>query len=343
MHISKFIDGRILYCDKNLLYLARGRKILQSVDRGNCWEICGLLPGSLLDRISGQFPLMARLLRKGSHFLLPFDSNKLIFADKNTYISSGNEMRLLDPLNGSRPLVICESEGSFYYGEYRSNSQRSNVHVWQWQPGNPRWSKVWTFTSIRHIHGIFNDPYSGAIWVTTGDDDSEAGIWCTNDGFNSLQHIAGGTQQYRVIQLIFTKDYIYFGSDAPNEENHIYRYDRQSKQIEQLANVNGSVFYGCKVGGSLFLSTAVEPSLVNKHPNAEVWRTDNGSNWYPFLEFKKDYLPMRYFQYGQVFFPAGPGDENILYCSPFATTRHGKTLIIDIDKSKNQFLGDGLN
>jgi len=343
MHQLQLISGRVLYRNNKSLYLARGNKIFKRVHGRHEWKAVGSLTSPGIIGFTKNLSILSRLLRVDIHHLFPYNNNLLIIADKSTYISCENEISLLEPIKGSRPLVMCESKGSFYYGEYRSNPERSNVHVWQWLPGSLRWSKVWTFNSIRHIHGIFNDPYSGSIWVTTGDEDSEAGIWCTNDEFDSLQRIAGGTQQFRAIQLIFTKDYIYFGSDTPNEKNHIYRYVRKTKQIEQLADVNGSVFYGCKAGGSLFLSTAVEPSEVNKHRNAEVWRSDNGSDWYPFLAFKKDYFSMKYFQYGQVFFPAGPEDEDFLYCSPFATRRHGKTLIIDVEISKNQFLGDGLN
>ncbi|MDY6867268.1 MAG: hypothetical protein SVT56_05095 [Chloroflexota bacterium] len=298
------------------------------------------LPGNGLERISGYVSLLSRLLRTGAHHLIVSDVSALVIADRNSYISIENDLRILSPLQGSRPLVLCESEGTFYYGEYRSNPERSAVHIWRWRPGTPGWSPVWRFEGIRHVHGVFHDPYSGAIWVTTGDEDSEAGIWRTDDDFESLHRVAGDGQQSRAVQLLFTRDYVYFGSDTPNEQNHIYRMDRQGHHVDRLAAVGGSVFYGCKAGESLFLSTAVEPSEVNTRPYAEVWRSDNGDDWYRFLEFKKDILPMKYFQYGQVFFPAGPGDGRHLYCTPFATRGHGKTVVIDVEESKGQFLGD---
>lgn len=299
-----------------------------------------VLPGNGIERISGKVSLLSRLLRTGAHHLMAIDVGTLVIADRNSYNLIENDLRLLSPLHGSRPLVMCEREGAFYYGEYRSNPERTAIHIWRWQHDAPNWSPVWRFEGVRHVHGVFYDAYSGAIWVTTGDEDSEAGIWRTNDGFQSLHRIAGGGQQYRAVLLLFTRDYVYFGSDTPFEQNHVYRMDRQGHHIERLAAVGGSVFYGCKVGDSLFLSTAVEPSEVNRRSYAEVWRSDNGDDWYRFLEFKKDILPMKYFQYGQVFFPAGPGNGQYLYCSPFATHGHGKTLMVDVEESKGQFLGD---
>jgi hypothetical protein len=50
--------------------------------------------------------------------------------------------------------------------------------------------------------------------------------------------------------------------------------------------------------------------------------------------FKKDIWPMKYFQYGQVFFPSGPGDGKHLWCTPFATKHHGKTLKIEVNAGR---------
>lgn len=304
------------------------------------WQSETMLRGKSMESVSGQVSLLSRLLRTGIHHVARNDTSTVVVADRNTYVSGDGGLKLLGQLKGSRPLVLCESDGAFYYGEYRSNPERSAVQIWCWRPGDRDWSSVWCFVGVRHVHGVFHDPHSESIWVTTGDADSEAGIWRTDDGFKSVKRIIGGSQQVRAIQLLFTSQHIYFGSDAPDERNFIYRMDRHGQNLEKLSEVGGPVFFGCEAGGSLFFSTSVEPSKVNTRFYSEVWRSDDGLRWYRFLEFKKDFWPMGYFQYGQVFFPSGPGDGTHLYCSPFATVGHGNTVVVDVGHTANRFLGD---
>jgi hypothetical protein len=202
------------------------------------------------------------------------------------------------------------------------------VHIWGLDFLSGEWRSVWFFEGVRHVHGVFQDPFTNAIWVTTGDSDEEAAIWRTDDCFSTLQCVVGGTQQFRAVHLLFTADYVYFGSDAPDEHNYIYRMDRAGTKVERLASVGGSVFYGCTVGDSLFFSTAVEPSNVNPCRYAEVWCSNDGVNWFKYVKFKKDFLSMKFFQYGQVFFPNCCGDETNFWCSPFATNKHGSSIKI---------------
>lgn len=179
-------------------------------------------------------------------------------------------------------------------------------------------------TEIRHIHGIYQDPFTQKVWISTGDFGEEAALWETDAAFSKVEKIISGSQQTRAIKLLFTKDYIYYGSDTPKEQNYISRMHRETRTIEQLTKVGSSVFHGTKVGDWLFFSTAIEPSEVNKTKQAEVWASPNGTDWKCILKFKKDIWSMKYFQYGQVFFPNGPGDGKNLWVSPFQL----KTVII---------------
>ena len=328
---NKKISGRVLCTHNQTIYCARSHKIFQSTDNGITWKIWIALPVKTWQKIVMALPLFARLLRQGIHHLTITESEAVIIANKMSYVVDKDIPKKVEPLHGSRPLVLCTTANNdIYYGEYRSNPDRSPVSVWKLNIKNLTWESVWSFKNIRHVHGVFHDPYRDAIWVTTGDTDSEAGIWRTDDNFATLQKIIGGSQQFRSVQLLFTKDYLYFGSDAPDEKNYIYRMDREGQNLEQLVAVDSSVFYGCKVGESLFFSTAIEPSSINTSRKAEVWRSDNGTDWYKFLEFKKDIWSMKYFQYGQILFPSGNNTSTSLYFTPFAAENGGKSFVIDI-------------
>ena len=326
MQEASKLKGRVVHADSKRLILANGYELYCSLDKGCTWQKWISLPQGILSRILVKIPLTNRLLRRGLHHLTFDGSDAVAIVNKQIiYCSHPDEFVSIGTVCGSRPLSLCAVGGTFYYGEYRSNPERSPVHVWSWRFGDSAWSKSWVFEDIRHVHGVFHDPYTGAVWVTTGDTDAESAIWRTDDNFATLERIAGGNQQFRVVQLIFTPCHIYFGSDAPNETNFIYRMDKNGQNLEQMALVGGSVFYGISVGESLFFSTAVEPSKVNQTRFAEVWRSDNGTEWKLFASFAKDFLPMKFFQYGQVFFPSGTGDGNNLWITPFATKDHGMT------------------
>ena len=252
--------------------------------------------------------------------------------DKKTYYVTEHQFRFIGHVIGSRPLNLCHAHDNFYYGEYRSNPERSPVNIWQWQQEQSAWQSVWQFTNVRHVHGIFHDPYTDSIWATTGDSDDESAIWQTSDNFKTLNKVVGGNQQFRAVQLLFTKEYVYFGSDAPEEQNYIYRMARDGANHERLITVDSSVFFASKVNERLFFSTAVEPSTRNDSRMAAIWSAEGNGVWERVAEYKKDSLPMRYFQYGQIQFPSGPGDDVHLYFSPFATAGHGDSYKMNITK-----------
>jgi hypothetical protein len=332
----RLIRGRVLHVSAREIYLARGTKILRSKDGGDSWELHASLPVKAWERWACRVSLLSRLLRLGTHHLVLVNDKAVVLCNKDFFLLEKDTIVPIGQAQGSRPLVLCSAKGSIYYGEYRSNPERSPVHIYRLDPETRVWSVVWTFADVRHVHGVFFDPYSNSAWVTTGDLDAESAIWRSDDEFRTLTRIRGGSQKFRAVQLLFSASHVYFGSDAPNEQNYIYRMDRAGRSVETLAPVDGSVFYGCQVGGWLYFSTAVEPSDFNTGRNAEVWCSSDGVRWAKFLEFRKDRLPLKMFQYGQVLFPSGDGGSVQFYCTPFATRQHGVTLVLKQEISDGQ-------
>ena len=223
---------------------------------------------------------------------------------------------------GSRPLFVCENRnGDLLWGEYFSNPNRDKVNIYVSRDFGNSWQVIYSFekNTIRHVHGVFCDPYDDRIWLTTGDEDHESAIWVTDDRFENLDKVISGRQQSRAIQLLFTKDHIYFGTDTPFETNHIYRLRKGTAEIEELTSVESSVYWGCKVGDDLFFSTAVEPSSVNLCNYASIWGSRDGRNWGQVARFKKDFWPSKYFQIGQIYFPGGNNSTGHLFYIPIAT------------------------
>lgn len=316
------VEGRVLYVSDEKVVISHRHKIKASFDGGESWSEHGEIPTSLKNRVLSRSRILSRLLRLGIEYYLPMETGALVVADRRLYSHHTWAASDLGAMSGSRPLSISEYEGKLVYGEYASNRDRAPVSVWGHGIDGPA-ERLFLFYDIRHIHGVFKDPLDGSFWITTGDDDEESGIWRLGPDFSSCEKIVHGSQQFRAVTLLFTESHIYFGSDTPREQNYIYRMDRLGASIEKLIDVAGSVFFGCSVGGKLFFSTAVEPSSVNKSQISEIWTADEGTNWRLFECTKKDYWHPKYFQYGQIRFPVGPGDGKNLWYSEVATVGDG--------------------
>ncbi len=325
------ILGRLLWADSDRLIVGRGPDLLESRRDGLGWHRVSRLTTTRTDVSLRFLPLVGRLLRRGIHHVSLAECGFCAVVDGQVVVQRNRGERLQrHELVGSRPLALCAAEGAYYYGEYRANHERSPVSVWKYDGGSSDWRAVWTFKEVRHIHGVYFDSYTQSFWVTTGDEDDESAVWRSTDGFRSLSSIISGSQESRVVSLLFTDRHVYFGTDSPHRVNYLYRMDRTGDNLLRLQEVGGSVFYSCKVGDALFFSTAVEPSEANSSRYAEVWGSMDGLAWKKVMEFRKDLWPMKWFQYGQVLFPNGPGDSRNLYVTPFAAQGHGETLVLPL-------------
>jgi hypothetical protein len=315
-------------------YGSRGNRVFVSADGGRSWAHLFDIPLSFKQRGRSLNRLAQRLFRAGVHHITYVPDNTLVllaYGAIYVYDLAANAL-LADrtKIEGSRPLALCNAgDRRLYYGEYRRNPDRTPVRIIASDDGGHMWQTAYEFTDVRHVHGVFHDPYEGGLWVTTGDKDNESAIWVTHDDFRTVDRVLGGRQQTRAIQLLFTKDHVYFGSDTPLELNHVYRLSRRDGELVKLHSVEGSVFHGCRTGAGLFFSTACEPSQVNSSRTATVWGSTTGDVWRPVARFEKDAWPARLFQYGQIMFAGGQETSQHLWLTPFAVKPDQLSLRID--------------
>lgn len=322
-------NGIVHYVDESVVLASRGRRIFESLDGGLSWTEVLALPVKMRALVASVNRLTRRMFRAHVYHINPVGhSLLLVFACREIFIVDrvARTVRSRSSIIGSRPLAICISDLGCFYGEYRSNQQRTPVHVWHSSDQGRSWKSVYRFHNVRHIHGVFEDPYTGWYWVTTGDEDHESAIWVTKDRFESMEQVVAGTQRCRVIDLVFTPKHVYFGSDTPLARNVIQRIQRATSRVEIVCEVTSSVFHGAAQAGMLLFSTASEPSQINPVDRAELWFSDNGERWHRFASYTKDRWSMRMFQYGQVILPAGPGAEDVVWATPFATHRDQRSV-----------------
>ena len=331
------IPGKCHLITRHGIFLSRNEKIFRSCDNGLTWEQIAKVPICLIDRVKSLCSLSARMFRSGIyHIYLTNNSNLIVFGFGHIWkFSTKNNKWALDsspvPISGSRPLYISGNKDLIVYGEYCSNPDRKPIKIWASKDEGKTWEPVYSFQKIRHIHGIFWDEYSENFWITTGDHNKESGIWRTDHQFGTVEKVFAGSQLARTIELIFSDNYIYFGTDTPREQNYICRIKRSGKDFERLKKVGSSVFHACKTANFLFFSTACEPSHTNETRFAVIWGGyPDTDQWIDIARYPKDRWPMKLFQYGQIFFPAGKNDTNFLWYTPFATLNDQITFRMDI-------------
>jgi len=313
----KRIKGRILYVENNIIVKSAYNRIFISLDSGINWDI--------VKKISSKewsFPrmrLVNRLLRRGVHHLEIMDNGNFSIVYNKSVLIKSPLKEYVEKLSGSRPLSLECALNGVVFGEYKSNSKREPINIYKFSE-NEGLTSVALLHGIRHVHGVYKDPYEEKLWFTTGDSDEESYIGFTTDGFKSTSKVLSGSQQTRAIKMLFTEHYIYFGSDTPTEANYIYRLNRSTLECKSLCCVGGPVFHGCKVGSWLFLSTSVEP-MVDRNSYVEIWASRCDDDWRKIYCIRKDIFPMKLFQYGQIYFPNGNGDNKNLWISHFATAK----------------------
>ena len=233
---------------------------------------------------------------------------------------------------GSRPMNLCQTEdGTIYYGEYFYNPQCAPIRIFCSKDNGASWHVAYTFGEgeINHIHGIFNDPFSGRLWVATGDDDMACVFGYTEDGFKTLIKEYSSTQQYRVCVPLFTKYEIIFATDSQYEQNYIRSINRNTGEVRDWQKIQGSGIYAVQNGDLMMVSTTVEPSEVNKDQASHLWYSWDGHNWNELISFEKDCLPKTYFQFGSIRFPHYEGVSNYVVFHGRALKKlDGKSMIM---------------
>lgn len=329
----------IIHCGaEHELVASRGHDIYVSHDSGTTWQWLTRVPASLSTRLKAVLPLGRRLFRSGVHHIIRIKDEQLtVFADGyvrtfDRQVGSWNANP--SKISGSRPLCVAEKDGIIFYGEYKSNPERGPIHIYQSSDKGESWQIAHTITGVRHIHGVFVDPYTDSLWFTTGDNDSECGIWRTDENFSHVDLVQSGSQQVRAVELLFTQEHVYFGTDTPLEANFIYRFERDGGGLKRLASAPSSVFYGSQAGGRLFFATVCEPSETNETQwSILLGSFEVGSSWRELMRARKDIWPMKLFQYGQIKFPRTDHQGRFLWYSLCSLENDNTSWRIELERN----------
>ena len=178
--------------------------------------------------------------------------------------------------------LVRLSDSTILFGEYFTNRDRTNVRIYSSKDNGRTWRVSFDFQpgQVRHVHAIQQDPYAEKVWICTGDKDCESMVAWTSDGAKTLNPIGQGTQIWRVCQLVFTKDALFWGTDTGSTAvSGIYRWDRATHKLTKLVDVQGCMFYATRLaGGTIVMSTNREGARNEKDDKTRLWIVTHGKN-----------------------------------------------------------------
>lgn len=320
---------RVLAWHGETLYACSGYRLLRSCpDTAQAvWREVGRFDPLWWRRLSSTVPLTSRLCRDGFHALATLSTGGLVAAVAGSIVtlpSDSKEFKVTHRVTrGTRPLYLTVTKNDWvFWGEYFVNQERDEVHVYGSQDRGETWDVVHTFPKggVRHVHNVVYDKWEDCLWVLTGDNDHECKIVRASCDWKEVDEVLSGNQQARSVAMVPTKDFLYFASDTPLEENFVYGMDRNGN-LARIKPINNASLYGCRVGGALFFSTMVEPSEVNTDGHARVYGSLDGSSWQMLLGWPKDRWPM-VFQYGNIILPTGENPTDLLALTGMAVKGH---------------------
>lgn len=271
--------------DGATLYASRGLTVLVSDDYGESFRrVAGTELGPV-HRGASRVRLLARIGRLGFHGLHLLPSGALVGVVRGHIVrrdETGGPFRPVFRLQrGNRPLGLClHRDRGIYFGEYFSNPRRETVRVFG-SPDGLRWEVVHSFRpgTARHVHAVVHDEHRDGLWVLTGDDDRESGLWFTGDGFDTLEPVVRGTQHVRAVSVIPTEEGLIVPTDSPRIENAIQLLELPEARLIPLCRLPGSAFHALESAGLYLVSTVAEPSPVNHETGATLFASLDGQDW----------------------------------------------------------------
>ena len=193
------------------------------------------------------------------------------------------------------------------FGEYGSNNDRSPVPLWMTRDDGRSWHIEKYLNSIRHVHGVYGDPFSSSVWLTTGDKDGECHLIEFRNGETGKFIFHGnGTQLCRPVGLYFSKTFLSWGMDSEISKCQIVTLDRVTGELGRHSFLPGPCWYIKKfLDNSCVFQTSVEVGIGSTSNHSHIFFSQDGVTLYDVAKFKKDFWPKKLFKFGVIGFASG--------------------------------------
>ncbi len=228
--VDKLPPCTILAQESGNIYFSKGKELYKTADGMQSWELISELPDMPTNMLITQFGYFLRG-RLGI-----YRSSNL----KSWQLSQAT------PVEGKHDTFNYyynsdTQTGYLYAGEYSvDNDNRHRVHRGILYPdGSEKWDIILEFDSInewttdksilnaaRHIHTVTTDPYTGQVWVATGDMKIHNRILYSDDHGESFKLVGMGSDDWKTLSIWFTGNYVYWNMDSISQQS-IWRIPRK--------------------------------------------------------------------------------------------------------------------
>jgi hypothetical protein len=313
LRIQTIFDG--------ILISSRGYSIFKSNDFGKTWFLSGTLPVPGHKKFLSKSGTMSKALRIGIHQIKQIHNGKILISCDNGFFLSDQSLSDFHRINlNSHSFQLldhnfCETSKFTYFGEYFYNFKKNKVNIFRTSDGE-KWEIIYSFPkkSVKHIHLLQFDPFTEKIWFSTGDADSECIFGYANDDFSDIEIVGKNDQDWRCLELIFTPEKVYWGTDNPDGQNWLISLDRHTHTLQKIAPFNGPVYNLKRFFSGYIVMTATEGGRGERDNRAHVLFTTDleKSPWEDCISYKKDWMPL-IFGFGRLYFAADYKNFLFLY------------------------------
>lgn len=324
-------DGCLVSYKKNSLIVYKNEKVVQRIQ----------LPTPGWKRIICKCRIVERALHIDARWAIELPDHKILVhyldAIYKVNLFSGAIEVEFDKFRG-HPFSVTKIEDKVFFGDYGGNNEREAVNIYVRE--YDKWRIAYTFPAgtIRHIHNIIVSQDKKSLYILTGDENNESGIWKSDLSFNSVEPLFIGNQQYRCCQLLSEEnEYLYYITDAPSEQNYVYKV--VGEKVQEICTIPGTGIYGTTMKKGMLFSTTVEPEAHGRN-KLDYWFsnqpgkgiTDNKTHVFylndgclqEVVSYEHDRKPLRLFQYATVYFTNEVDDHG--YLTPVCVKKDDYTI-----------------
>jgi hypothetical protein len=312
LRIHTIIDG--------ILISSQGYSIFKSEDFGKSWILTGTLPVSMHKYFLSKSRIISRALRLGVHQIKQIHNGKILICCDNCFFLSEHSLSVFKRINLNSHFFqlldnsICVTPEFTYFGEYIPNFKKREVNIFRTNDGE-NWDLIFSFpkNTIKHIHLLQFDPFSQKIWFSTGDENSECLLGYANYDFTEIEIVGHNHQNWRSLELLFTPEKIYWGTDNPDGQNWLILFDRNSQSINKIVQFNGPIYNLKYFSAGYIIVTATEGGNGEWDNRAHIWYTPEIEKipWNECISYEKDWLPF-IFGFGRLLYGANFNNSIIL-------------------------------
>lgn len=179
--------------------------------------------------------------------------------------------------------IARDGDGSIYYGEYTTLLSTSHdVRLYRSVDQGQTWQVAFVFKpgEVRHIHTVRWDPIDNAIWIGTGDTDSQSRIGYSHDGGSHFEWIGQDSQIFRTVNLLFFDNTVVWATDTETAESQrALSWNRQENRIDVgEQTLPAPAYYAQKLNDFTGIVTLAETAT-------SVWAIDFKSHLWKLFEW----------------------------------------------------------